>query len=143
MTTTWPAAVAAAAAASPNAINGRGLHYVFKLGDRGANAHFFRAVLGMQLLRHEEFDEGGCDAKCNGPYDTRWSKTMMGYGSEHTHFIMELTYNYGIRAYRTGNEFVAVTIRSSEALQRARQLGYPIEVEANGDQVITNSVLQI
>lgn len=39
----------------------------------------------------------------HSPYDNRWSKTMIGYGSEHTHFIMELTYNYGIPSYALGN----------------------------------------
>lgn len=40
---------------------------------------------------------------CNySPYENRWSKTMIGYGSEHTHFIMELTYNYGIKSYELG-----------------------------------------
>ena len=38
---------------------------------------FYREVLGMQVLRHEEFTEG-CLAACNGPYDGRWSKTMVG-----------------------------------------------------------------
>lgn len=28
-------------------ISGRALHYVFKIGDRSKNAHFFRNILGM------------------------------------------------------------------------------------------------
>lgn len=36
------------------------------------------------------------------PYQTRWSKTMIGYGSEDTHFVVELTYNYGISCYEKG-----------------------------------------
>lgn len=28
---------------------------------------FFENVLGLKVLRHEEFDEG-CEATCNGPY---------------------------------------------------------------------------
>lgn len=54
---------------------------------------------------------------------------MIGYGSEHTHFIMEVTYNYGIKSYELGNEFVAITIRSSESLARARAINYPVHVE--------------
>lgn len=60
---------------------------------------------------------------------------MIGYGPEHTHFIMEVTYNYGIKSYKLGNEFVGITIRSSEALQRARALNYPIG-EENGQHVL-------
>lgn len=36
------------------------------------------------------------------PYDNRWSKTMIGYGPESSHFVMELTYNYGVTSYDLG-----------------------------------------
>ena len=39
------------------------------------------------------------------PYDGKWSKTMIGYGSEDNHFVIELTYNYGIKTYAMGNDF--------------------------------------
>ena len=42
-------------------------------------------VLGMKVLRHEEFEKG-CEAACNGPYDGRWSKTMVGFGPEDSGF---------------------------------------------------------
>lgn len=61
---------------------------------------------------------------------------MIGYGPEHTHFIMEVTYNYGIKSYALGNEFVGLTIRSSEALARARSLNYPIQVDNDGVHVL-------
>ncbi|PIO71789.1 hypothetical protein TELCIR_06303 [Teladorsagia circumcincta] len=59
----------------------------------------------MKVLRHEEFEEG-CKAECNGPYNGKWSKTMVGYGSEDDHFVIELTYNYEIGSYRLGNDFM-------------------------------------
>uniref|UniRef100_A0A452REI7 VOC domain-containing protein n=1 Tax=Ursus americanus TaxID=9643 RepID=A0A452REI7_URSAM len=43
----------------------RALHFVFKVGNRFQTARFFRDVLGMKILRHEEFEEG-CKAACNG-----------------------------------------------------------------------------
>lgn len=30
---------------------------------------------------------------------------MVGYGPEDTHFVLELTYNYGIGSYAMGNDF--------------------------------------
>lgn len=39
------------------------------------------------------------------PYDGKWSKSMVGYGKEDNHFVVELTYNYGIKSYRKGNDF--------------------------------------
>lgn len=46
-------------------IAGRALHYVFKIGDRKLSSKFYRDVLGMKILRHEEFADG-CEAACNG-----------------------------------------------------------------------------
>ncbi|KAJ8722573.1 hypothetical protein PYW07_003753 [Mythimna separata] len=111
-------------------INGRALHFVFKVADRTLTAKFYREILGMKVLRHEEFSEG-CEAACNGPYANRWSKTMVGYGPEDTHFVVELTYNYGITHYETGNDFIGLTVQSSESLKRAAANNWPIK-EQNG-----------
>lgn len=46
----------------------------------------------------------------SSPYDGKWSKTMIGYGSEDHHFVVELTYNYGIGEYRLGNDFLVWNI---------------------------------
>lgn len=43
----------------------RALHYVFKIPNRGKAVEFYKKILGMQVLRHEEFCEG-CKAACNG-----------------------------------------------------------------------------
>lgn len=107
-------------------LNGRALHFVFKVGDRAQTIKFYKDVLGMKILRHEEFTEG-CDAKCNGPYDNRWSKTMVGYGIEDTHFVVELTYNYNVNSYNLGNDFLGLTIKSSEAIANAKKHNWPIE----------------
>ncbi|CAH0406394.1 unnamed protein product [Chilo suppressalis] len=111
-------------------ISGRALHFVFKVADRTLTAKFYRDVLGMQVLRHEEFSEG-CEAACNGPYANRWSKTMIGYGPEDTHFVVELTYNYGITHYEQGNDFRGLTIQSAESLKRAAANNWPVK-ENNG-----------
>lgn len=115
-------------------ITGRALHFVFKIPDRGLTAKFYREILGMKVLRHEEFSDG-CEAACNGPYANRWSKTMIGYGPEDTHFVIELTYNYGIKEYETGNDFKAITIRSKDAIERAHANGWPV-LEENGKFVM-------
>ncbi|CAF4938008.1 unnamed protein product [Pieris macdunnoughi] len=111
-------------------VSGRALHFVFKVADRTLTAKFYRDVLGMKVLRHEEFSEG-CEAACNGPYANRWSKTMVGYGPEDNHFVVELTYNYGITHYEMGNDFIGITIQSSESLKRAAATNWPVK-EQNG-----------
>ncbi|XP_033325530.2 glyoxalase domain-containing protein 4 [Megalopta genalis] len=113
---------------------GRALHFVFKIPNRKLTTKFYREILGMKVLRHEEFADG-CDAACNGPYANRWSKTMIGYGPEDTHFVIELTYNYGIKEYERGNDFQGITIKSKEAIERARSSGWPIS-EENGKFIL-------
>lgn len=108
-----------------SSINGRALHYVFKVADRKQTCFFYRSILGMKILRHEEFADG-CEAACNGPYANRWSKTMVGYGPEDNHFVVELTYNYPIKSYEKGNEFIGITVKSKEALERAKAENWPI-----------------
>lgn len=60
---------------------------------------------------------------------------MIGYGSEDDHFVIELTYNYGINSYEKGNDFKGITIKSREALERAKALDWPIK-EENGVKVL-------
>jgi hypothetical protein len=83
------------------------------------------------VLRHEEFTET-CAAACNGPYDNRWSKTMVGYGDESTNFTIELTYNYGVNAYKWGNEFGGVTIKSADVFKTIKSQNVPYKSEADG-----------
>lgn len=88
----------------------RALHFVLKIGSLKKNVDFFRDKLGMTVLRHEVFD-GGCEAACNGPYDNKWSKTMIGYGPEENNFVLELTYNYLIGGYKLGNDLQYIKIK--------------------------------
>lgn len=70
------------------------------------------------------------------PYDNRWSKTMVGYGPEDTHFVIELTYNYGVEDYKLGNDFLGITLKSSKVLENAKTLGWPVEVEGSLSYVV-------
>nr|CAG4648061.1 EOG090X09EK [Moina brachiata] len=115
-------------------LNRRALHFVFKIGDRHQAIKFFKDVLGMKVLRHEEFEEG-CKATCNGPYDGKWSKTMIGYGSEDNHFVCELTYNYGVSTYKLGNDFHGLVIQSDDALKNAEALQWPVH-ETDGTKYL-------
>lgn len=60
---------------------------------------------------------------------------MIGYGPEDTHFVIELTYNYGIKEYKAGNDFRGITICSKEAIERAHSSGWPV-IEENGKFVL-------
>jgi len=115
----------------------RALHWVFKIGNRRESIDFYKSILGMSVLRHEEFEKG-CEAACNGPYDGKWSKTMIGYGKEDDHFVLELTYNYNISNYTLGNDFQGITIQSKEALDRARTASLPINDLGEGKYAVSS-----
>ncbi|CAP37261.1 Protein CBR-GLOD-4 [Caenorhabditis briggsae] len=101
----------------------RALHYVFKVANRAKTIDFYTKILEMKVLRHEEFDKG-CEASCNGPYDERWSKTMIGYGSEDEHFVLELTYNYPIHKYELGNDYRAIVIDSDQLFDKISRIDH-------------------
>lgn len=119
------------------ALNRRSCHWVFKVPDRPATFDFYNTI-GTIPLRHEEFTEG-CEASCNGPYDGHWSKTMVGYGPEDTHFVFELTYNYGLREYDFKNDLQAITIKSKAAVKACKANSDTIEItkqDKNGIEVL-------
>ncbi|CAH8501035.1 unnamed protein product [Heterobilharzia americana] len=108
--------------------NRRALHFVFKVANRNETIDFYKRILGMKVLRHEEFTEG-CKASCNGPYDGKWSKTMIGYGGEDNHFVIELTYNYGVGGYQLGNDFQYIRIHKKDAYDRITDGLWPITLK--------------
>lgn len=61
---------------------------------------------------------------------------MVGYGPESSHFVIELTYNYGVKSYELGNDFYGITIRSNKVIERAKENQYPI-VEENNYSILT------
>lgn len=106
----------------------RSLHYVLKIGNRSESVDFYVKTLLMKVLRHEEFMEG-CAAACNGPYDGRWSKTMIGYADEDSSFALELTYNYNVKSYNVGNDYSSITICNKDVFHslQANGVGKPVQ----------------
>ncbi|XP_052261188.1 glyoxalase domain-containing protein 4-like isoform X2 [Dreissena polymorpha] len=97
---------------------------------------FFGVFANITFLRHEEFKEG-CKASCNGPYDGKWSKSMVGYGPEDSHFVIELTYNYGIGSYKLGTDFLGITINSPDVIENIKNHNYP-STEIGGVHIVTS-----
>ncbi|XP_059236301.1 glyoxalase domain-containing protein 4 isoform X2 [Mustela nigripes] len=72
------------------------------------------------------------EESCLRPYDGKWSKTMVGFGPEDDHFVAELTYNYGVGHYKLGNDFMGITLASSQAVSNARKLEWPLNEVTEG-----------
>lgn len=46
---------------------------------------------------------------------------MRRYGPEDTNFVLELTYNYGVKHYQHGNDLGYIKIRSKAAFKTAQE----------------------
>ena len=114
---------------APSCSAERALHWVIRVSSLEETLAFTTDVLNMTVLRHEENAEP-CPLTCNGVFDTPWSKTMVGYGPEDSHYALELTYNYGIAAYERGAGLQRFVIRMENpfgALDAARAKGYAVD----------------
>jgi len=111
----------------PKTLHGRHAHWVLRTTDLQRSIDFYSTVFGMRVLRHEENSEA-CPITCNGKYGTAWSKTIVGYDTEDRGFALELTFNYGVDSYPTGEALRDIAIRLKEpfldAVTKAAELGY-------------------
>lgn len=71
----------------------RMLHVVYRVGDIDRTIKFYSECLGMKLLRKRDIPE------------ERYTNAFLGYGPEDSHFVIELTYNYGVDKYDIGSGF--------------------------------------
>ncbi|KAI9119346.1 hypothetical protein K1719_010021 [Acacia pycnantha] len=71
----------------------RMLHVVYRVGDLDRTIKFYTECLGMKLLRKRDIPE------------ERYTNAFLGYGPEDSHFVIELTYNYGVDKYDIGTGF--------------------------------------
>lgn len=73
--------------------NRRFLHAVYRVGNLERTIKFYTECLGMKLLRQRDIPE------------EKYSNAFLGYGPEDSHFVLELTYNYGVESYDIGTGF--------------------------------------
>jgi lactoylglutathione lyase len=74
------------------------LHTMLRVGDLQRAVGFYTEVLGMKLLRTTDRP------------DQKYSLAFVGYASEETSAVLELTYNYGVERYELGTAYGHVAI---------------------------------
>lgn len=92
----------------------------------------------MKILRHEEMNSG-CSAQCNGNFESPWSKTVASYGDEHSYFALELNYNYNVKGYKYGNDFVSLTIHNRQAVSNAKKYFNQAKMKSDNQSLIISS----
>lgn len=81
------------------------LHTMLRVGNLERSLAFYQDVLGMRLLRRQDYPEG------------RFTLAFVGYGEESDHTVLELTHNWDTDSYELGNAFGHIAIGVEDAYQ--------------------------
>jgi lactoylglutathione lyase len=90
------------------------LHTMLRVADLDASLRFYCDVLGMRLLRKQDYPGG------------RFTLAFVGYGDEATDTVIELTHNWDTHSYDLGNAFGHLAIGVGDiyaACERLRAAG--------------------
>ena len=99
----------------------RVLHTMIRVGDLERSIRFYTEVLGMTLLRQQDYPDG------------RFTLAFVGYGPEAEQAVIELTYNYGVDRYDLGSGFGHIALAVEDAYvacDAIRQRGGKVAREA-------------
>jgi lactoylglutathione lyase len=88
----------------------RMLHTMLRVGDMQRSLQFYIDVMGMTLLREEQYPEA------------EFSLAFVGYGDEESNTVIELTYNWGTDNYDLGNGFGHIAIAVPDAVAACEQI---------------------
>ena len=79
------------------------LHTMLRVGDLDKSLDFYTRVLGMCLLRRNDYPEG------------KFTLAFVGYGPESEQAVIELTYNWGVDQYDLGTAFGHIALEVDDA----------------------------
>jgi lactoylglutathione lyase len=94
------------------------LHTMLRVGNLDRSIDFYTNVLGMKVLRKDDYPDG------------KFSLAFIGYGDEKDHTVIELTHNWGVDTYEMGNAYGHIALEVDDAYQACEQ------VRAAGGKVI-------
>ncbi|XP_057960621.1 lactoylglutathione lyase GLX1-like [Malania oleifera] len=88
----------------------RFLHAVYRVGDLDRTIKYYTECFGMKLLRKRDIPE------------EKYSNAFLGFGQEDSHFVLELTYNYGVDSYDIGTGFGHFAIASQDVYKMVEEI---------------------
>ncbi|WP_041453491.1 lactoylglutathione lyase [Anaeromyxobacter dehalogenans] len=94
------------------------LHTMLRVGDLERSLAFYTGVLGMTLLRRQEYPDG------------RFTLAFVGYGPESEQTVIELTHNWDTPRYDLGTGFGHVALEVPDAYAACA------EIKARGGRVV-------
>lgn len=88
----------------------RFLHTMLRVGNLEASLAFYTDILGMRLLRKQDFPDG------------RFTLAFIGYGGEDDTTVLELTHNWGTQNYELGNAYGHIAIGVEDVYATANKI---------------------
>jgi lactoylglutathione lyase len=94
------------------------LHTMIRVGDLDRSLAFYIDVLGMRLLRREDYPDG------------RFTLAFVGYGDEREGAVIELTHNWDTPSYDLGKGFGHVALATDDVYATCAR------IKAKGGKVV-------
>jgi len=92
-------------------LKARLLHTMLRVKDLDKSIHFYTKMLGMSLLRQHNFESG------------RFTLAFVGYGSEETDAVLELTFNWDeTSGYELGRGYGHIALGVPDIYSTCEQL---------------------
>lgn len=86
------------------------LHTMLRVGDLDRSIKFYTEVLGMSLLRRNDYPEG------------KFTLAFIGYQQESEGAVIELTHNWGIESYELGTGYGHIALEVNDAYAACAQI---------------------
>lgn len=93
------------------------LHTMIRVGNLDKSIAFYTQVLGMTLLRKNDYPEG------------KFTLAFVGYGDEANNSVIELTYNWDTDHYDLGNGYGHIALEVPDVYKACE------EIRTNGGKI--------
>ncbi len=97
------------------------LHTMIRVTDLESSINFYVEVLGMRLLRRNDYPTG------------RFTLAFVGYDNEAAGAVIELTHNWDVNEYELGNGFGHIALEVDDAYLACE------EIRARGGKVVRDA----
>lgn len=94
------------------------LHTMLRVGDLEASIEFYTKLLGMQLLRKNDYPAG------------KFTLAFLGYGDERGNTVLELTHNWDTTSYDLGEGYGHIAIGVDDVYRVCE------EIRAKGGKIV-------
>ncbi len=86
------------------------LHTMLRVGDLDKSIDFYTQVLGMTLLRRNDYPDG------------QFTLAFVGYGDEAHNSVIELTHNWGVSEYELGNGYGHIALEVADVYKACEDI---------------------